>query len=247
MILKDEEIIRKLGIRTSDRVLDIGGSMMQHPKIKVDTVVDLLRPEESPYNPSKLLAKNFVRLDITRKSLPFKNKEFDVVLCTHTLEDLPSPFLIMDEMQRVAKKGLIVTPSMGTDMTFGVIDYTNWLTGARRTPGEAHHKWFFIKDGKKIKILPKIYSILYTSDFQITGWGGEKEMVYFWRGKIEYEEFSGINIHAVIDEYQRFLDRNNKYIRKGTALVFVDNPYNLARAWIKLIFKRGAGYKYRAR
>lgn len=245
MLLTDKEIISGLEIKSSYRVLDIGGSMMQHDEIDIDTLVDLIRPEDAPYGPSKLKAKNFIKVDITKEKLPFKDKEFDVCLCTHTLEDLPSPFLIMNEMQRVAKKGLIVTPSVGIDITFGPIDYTDWLTGARRMPGEAHHKWLFIKDGNKLKILPKIYSILYTSDFQVTGWGGEREMVYFWQGKIEYEEFPGINIHAVIDEYKKFLKENRKFIRMGTAAVFIDNPYSLAKALAKRIFKKGAGYKYR--
>ena len=108
--------------------------MAQHDLIKIDTLVDMMRPEEAPYGPSKLLAKKFIKVDITNEKLPFTDKEFDICLCTHVLEDLASPFLVMNEMSRVAKKGLIVTPSMGEDMKFTPIDYTDWLTGARRVP-----------------------------------------------------------------------------------------------------------------
>src|SRR5687768_10284392 len=142
MLLTDLEIIKKLKIKSTDRVLDIGGSMRQHEFIKIDTLADILPPEEAPYWPTKLSANKFVKVDITKSKLPFKDKEFDVCLCTHTLEDLPSPFLVIEEMSRVAKRGLIVTPSMGQDMVFLPIDYTDWLTGARRVPGHAHHKWF---------------------------------------------------------------------------------------------------------
>ncbi len=243
--MADGEIIKSLKIRSGKKILDVGGSMMQHTEIKVDTIVDLIRPEDSPYNPSKLLAKHFVKLDITRDKFPFKDKEFDVVLCTHTLEDLPTPFPVMEEIQRVGKRGLIATPTMGSDMAFGPIDYTGWITGARRMPGEAHHRWFIVKEGKKLKIIPKIYPVLYTPQFQIIKWDGEREMVYFWKDKIEYEEFPGFNIHAVIDEYKKFMKENRRHIRMGKSAFFVDNPLNLAKALTKLLLKKGVGYKHR--
>ena len=245
MILSDLQIRKLLNLRDSERVLDVGGSMRQHEEINVDTITDFIRPEDSPYDPSVLKAKHFVKVDVTRDRLPFKDKEFDVCLCTHTLEDLPNPFLIMEEMSRVAKRGLIVTPSMGYDMVFTPIDYTDWLTGAKRVPGEAHHKWFFINKGKTLEVIPKYYGILYTPEFQISEWNGEREMVYVWKNKINYSEFNGINIHRLIDRYKKFINTNKKYIKKSRALFFVDSPWNMAKAILKKILKRGNGYKYR--
>lgn len=245
MLLTDREIVEKLKIKPSDKVLDIGGSMMQHKEIKVDTLVDIIRPEDAPYGASKLLAKKFIKVDITREKLPFKNKEFDVVLCTHVLEDLPSPFLVMDEIKRVGKRGLIVTPSMGYDMVFAPIDYTNWLTGARRVPGEAHHKWFFVKENGVLKVIPKIYPILYTEKFQVIKWRGGVEMEYYWNGTIKYSEFSSLNIHKLIDEYKRFMDKNSEKIEVGSVAYFVDNPINTLKALVKRFLRRGSGYKYR--
>lgn len=245
MLLTDGEIITKLKIKTNERVLDVGGSMMQHKEIKVDTLVDVIRPEDAPYGSSKLLANNFVKVDVTKEKLPFKNKEFDLVLCTHVLEDLPNPFPVMDEMVRIAKRGLIVTPSMGFDMLFTPIDYTNWLTGARRVPGEAHHKWFFVKEGEKLKVMPKNYPILYTKEFQVVEWSGEKEMIYTWKDEIKYHEFSALNIHDLVDEYKKFVNKNSDKLKIGPAVIFVDNPFAVLKGLTKKFLKRGAGYKYR--
>jgi len=245
VFITDEEIINKLKISSRDKVLDVGGSMRQHPLIEIDTLVDVIRPEDAPYGPSKLKAKNFVKVDITKNKLPFKDKYFDICLCTHVLEDLSDPFFVIEEMARVAKKGLIVTPSMGEDMNFSKFDFTDWLTGARRAPGQAHHKWFFLNDGKSLEILPKIYPVLYTKDFQVTGWSGENEMKYFWQGKIDYDEFSGLDVHKLIDRYEVFMNKSSKYIKKGTAVIFIDNPFNILRAFAKLFFKKGEGYKHR--
>jgi len=247
MLLTDNEIIKILKIKSSDRILDIGGSMRQHKIIKVDTIVDLIKPEDAPYGPSELLAKHFVKADITHDKLPFKNKEFDICLCTHVLEDLASPFLIMDEMVRVAKRGLIVTPSMGQDMVFTPIDYTDWLTGARRVPGQAHHKWFFVEERGILKVIPKNFPVLYTKDFQIVSWKGELEMVYEWKERIRYEEFIGINIHKLIDEYQKFLYRNKRNIKMGRTLYFVDNPVSWVKSLLKVVLHRGEGYSRRKR
>lgn len=246
MILTDEEIIEKYKIKKTDRILDIGGSMDQHKHIKIDTLVDIIRPEEAPYGTSKLLAKNFVKVDIAKYGLPFKDKEFDFCLCTHTLEDLYNPFLVMSEMQRVAKRGLIVTPSMGRDMTFTHVDITDWLTGVRRLPGEAHHKWFFQKIGvKTIKVMPKIYPILYTSDFHITSYTGDPEFIFYWKEKFNVEELMALNVHELIDEYQSFIDKNKKFIKKGFILLYLDEPLYYVKAIVKNVLKIGEGFKRR--
>lgn len=245
MPLSDQDIIETYKIKPRDRILDIGGSMKQHPIIKVDTLVDIIRPEEAPYGKDRLKAKSFVRLDITKEKFPFKDREFDFCICSHTLEDLPTPFLAIEEISRVAKRGLLITPSMGADMVFSRLDMTNWLTGVRRTPGLAHHKWFFYKKGKNLRILPKNYPILYSSEFQITGWEGEDETVYYWEGKVNYEKSDDLNIHRLIDEYQKYLMKNKAKIRKGAVLLYLDNPFYYLKEFGKLIFRRGKGFEYR--
>lgn len=241
----DREIIKKFKIGKNDKILDVGGAMMQHTGIKVDTLIDIIRPEEAPYTSSKLLAKKFVRLDITKEMLPFADKSFDFCLCTHTLEDLYNPFSLMDEMSRVAKRGFITTPSMGMDMVFSKLDITNWLTGAVRVPGLAHHKWFFVKKGNSIRIIPKNYGILYSSRFHIIKWLGDAEMQFYWQGKISYKHILDLNIHTLIDEYESYLNENKDFYLKGKPLIYLDNPLAVLKAYTKLVLKRGNGYKYR--
>jgi len=245
-MLSDRDIINKLKIKKTDKVLDIGGAMMQHELIKIDTLVDILLPEEAPYFPSKLKAKKFFDLDITREKLPFKDKSFDVCLCTHTLEDLYDPFLVIDEMQRVAERGLIVTPSMGKDMVFSHLDITDWLTGPRRTPGLSHHKWFFMKKGKKIFIIPKNYGILFSEAFQIVAWRGEDEFIFFWKDSFEYELFPELDVHKLIDFYVEYLEENRKNFRYGRVLKYYDGPLAAVRAHLKYFLRKGTGFRKRA-
>jgi hypothetical protein len=77
-------------------------------------------------------------------------------------------------------------------------------------------------------------------------WGGEKEMKYYWNGIIKYDEFSALSIHKLIDEYERFLNKNREKIEIGNAVIFIDNPINILKALAKKIVKWGSGYKYRS-
>lgn len=238
MPLTDFEIIEKFKLKSTDRVLDVGGSMKQHQEIKVDTLVDLIRPEESPYNKSTLLAKKFVRVDVTKEKLPFKDKKFDFCLCTHTLEDLYNPFRLIDEMSRVARRGYITTPSMGKDMVFSHFNLIDWRTGARRVPGVAHHKWFFIKQEGIMQIIPKNYSLLYTPRFHVTKWKGDDEFQYYWQEKIKYREIKDYDFSELINFYTGFLDRNRKKTRIGSTLFFWDNPYYLIKEVVKFFITK---------
>lgn len=230
--------------RTSDRILDIGGSSKQRQGVVVDTLVDLHRPENDAYWPSKLQAKHFVKVDICREKLPFADKEFDFCFCTHTLEDLYNPFLVIDEMSRVAKRGLIITPSRGADMVFSHFDLTDWRTGPRRVPGQAHHKWFFENKSGTMVITPKNYPLLYTPEFHVAGWTGEPEFVYFWDGAIKYRVFDSIFFHGLIKNYREFTRANRKNLFFSPTLFYLDNPLIMVRELFKLILKRGTGFKF---
>lgn len=238
MILTDKQLIEKFNIKFTDKVLDVGGSMKQHKFIHINTLVDILRPEFAPYGKSKLSADNFTQLDVTKQKLPFKDKEFDFCLCTHTLEDLYNPFILIEEMSRVAKRGYISTPSMGKDMEYSNLNINDWKTGPRRVPGIAHHKWFFNLEEGIMKIIPKNYPLLYTSKFHIKKWLGSEEFQYYWEDKIKYEEFKDLNFHELIKIYESFLSKNKKKLKKGLNLIFLDNPYFYLKEFVKYIFNR---------
>jgi hypothetical protein len=148
-------------------------------------------------------------------------------------------------MSRVSKRGLIITPSMGADMVFSHIDFSDWLTGAKRVPGNGHHKWFFYKKGKKMRIIPKNFPILYTSDFHITGWLGELEFEYYWEGRIDYEKGNDLNIHKLIDEYETYIKNNKSVIKRGRVLFYLDSPGHYLKQLFKLPLRRGSGFKHR--
>ena len=62
------------------------------------------------------------------ESLPFADKEFDFVYCSHALEHVANPEAACGELMRVAKRGYIETPTRGKDL---------WFDTAR----VSNHKW----------------------------------------------------------------------------------------------------------
>ena len=243
MMLTDKEIISKYNLKATDKILDIGGSMKQHSDIKIHTLVDIVHPKKAPYYPSELKAKKFVQVDIQSTKLPFRKNEFDFCLCTHTIEDLNWPFMVLDEMARVSKRGLITTPSRGEDMVFTPFDITNWMTGGRRSPGIAHHKWFFEKRGKTLYVITKNYPLLYSGEFQFTKWSGPLECQYYWESEIKYKVAQEIDFHPLIMEYRKFVEKNKRYLTKGKILVYFDKPVQIIKQWLKLFLKRGKGFR----
>ncbi len=65
-------------------------------------------------------ADKVVSVDLSSEKLPFADKSFDFVYCRHVLEDMFNPFLLCQEMERVAKAGYIETPSPIAELGRGV-------------------------------------------------------------------------------------------------------------------------------
>lgn len=80
-------LIRSIGLRVpADRL--VGVDFMAHPEWKESERIE------------------FVEHDI--HALPFRDNEFDTVVCTHTLEHVVAIGRVMDELRRVARRKLIV-------------------------------------------------------------------------------------------------------------------------------------------
>jgi hypothetical protein len=64
---------------------------------------------------------------------PFEDQQFDLGLCSHTLEDLREPVGVVRELARVCKKVLIISPSRLLEQTRG-IEHPKYC-------GFYHHLW----------------------------------------------------------------------------------------------------------
>src|SRR3989338_7184720 len=72
-------------------------------------------------------------------NLPFKDKQFNTVLCSHTIEHVDNPKAFFDELKRVGKDVLLVTPPLWD--LWAVLNFVV-------------HKWIVLSFKKEHKTLP---------------------------------------------------------------------------------------------
>jgi len=126
-------------------ILDVGGSA---PFFRATHILDV-----APFDPQGLQGKcwggegrrwtedQYTLFDLcSGKVWPFKDKTFDLGLCSHTLEDLRDPLPAVKELLRVCRKVLIICPSRLLEQTRGI--------SHPRFCGFEHHPWLvFVEDG----------------------------------------------------------------------------------------------------
>jgi len=114
-------------IRPEEMVLDVGCGAYPFPYATM--LVDLYTDKsEHRHEDLKTNGKPFQRADINH--LPFEDKSYDFVYCSHVLEHVDDPKCACEELMRVGKRGYLETPSLMTDVMF------SWAKGM--------HKWFTI-------------------------------------------------------------------------------------------------------
>jgi Methyltransferase domain len=94
----------------------------------------------------------WVRRDICdRTPWPFRDKQFDFAICSHTLEDVRDPLGVCSELMRVAKRGYIEVPSREWESCRGL-----------ERPGQvglSHHRWLITIKDNNILFHPKYHLI----------------------------------------------------------------------------------------
>ena len=167
-------------IKDGDKVLDFGSGYDPHPR--ADVWIDAY--EDNIYRGDGLNLKKSSKLIMIKDGgrLPFKDKEFDFVIASHTFQYLSDPEFYCSEIIRVGKAGYIEAPTMEADNIFGMP--TNkwhvyvWKHGLVFEPyghpslGDFFHKLYKEHDGFR-----NIYE------------QNKRKFVlsYFWKEKFDYE------------------------------------------------------------
>lgn len=113
-------------IQSSDRVLDVGcgGWPFKHATHLADKY-----PETTTHRTESLARDHRPFHQVDLEQLPFSDKSFDFVFCSHVLEHTDNPGTAMRELCRVGKRGYVEVPTRLSDVMFNF------------TRLENHHKW----------------------------------------------------------------------------------------------------------
>lgn len=131
-------------LKPSDLVLDVGGWAC--PFNRANWIIDAQPYETRGFyrtlgmspcqggDKEYFTRETWVMHDIcSHKPFPFRDKQFDFVICSHVLEDVRDPLWVCSELMRVAKKGYIEVPSRELE---SCRDYER-----PGMVGLSHHRW----------------------------------------------------------------------------------------------------------
>ena len=177
-------------------VVDVGGSAIGWSLPVADAFVDI-----NPCNTTKLQFNiDICRKENWRRILDYvdANGKFDYCICTHTLEDIYNPYLVLDMMPLIAKSGVITVPSVRTETNF--IESKNWS-------GFAHHRYMFGHAQGAMVVAPKLPIVEGLANRVILN--EVEEIRYEWSETIPYtvfmDNYLGPNTDTVLQNYERFI------------------------------------------
>lgn len=102
-------------IKKDDLVLDVGSG--DKPHWRADVIVDKFPEDNHQRATGKILLDQkrfYVNADV--ENLPFKDRAFDFVFCSHLLEHVEDPGQAIKEITRVGKAGYLEVPFAGLDL-----------------------------------------------------------------------------------------------------------------------------------
>ena len=111
-----------MNLRPNDFTLEIGSG--HNPKTRSDVLCDKFIDDNTQRGGHIVTDRPVVEAD--GQYLPFADASFDYVICSHVLEHVENPELLISELMRVASRGYIETPSEIAEWLYGW-QYHNWV------------------------------------------------------------------------------------------------------------------------
>lgn len=126
-----------LHIGKKEKVLEIGSG--HNPTYRANVIVERFIDTNYHRCGDVKVYNHQTFIHASGEKLPFKDKEFDYVICNQVLEHVEDPISFVSELSRVAKRGYIETPSLIGEFLF---------------PKESH-KWVILDLNGKLILFEK--------------------------------------------------------------------------------------------
>ncbi len=130
-----------LGIRPGDRVLDVGSG--NHP-LPLATHQAEYAISDDTYGRAGQALRRIEGIQLVQASveaLPFADKSFDFIYCSHIMEHVIDPAAACRELSRVGRRGYIESPNRAKDLFLHQAQSSN-------------HRWVLSRSGSKLVFEP---------------------------------------------------------------------------------------------
>lgn len=198
-----EQLLEKLDYKEGDKIIDVGGAF--DPVPIADVVVDIVNLGKG--------GKSYHLADLNSSLLPFQADHFDICICSQTLEDLCSPILILMEMQRVAKRGVIEVPHRGSESLknthYDGFEKPAYAMDEVWNFGVGHHKWLIEELNGTLTFTPKIQYMLMRHP--IPQWNGPGGITFFWDKTIDCRVYYDVLETEMEKNYHDFRVRSAEH------------------------------------
>ena len=111
-----------MNVQVNDFVLEIGSG--HNPSTRSNVLCDKFLIDDTQRGGQIVADRPIVEAD--GQYLPFADNSFDYVICRHVLEHVEDPELMISELERVAGRGYIETPSELGERLYGW-PYHDWI------------------------------------------------------------------------------------------------------------------------
>jgi SAM-dependent methyltransferase len=171
---------RDIPVKSHDLVLDVGSG--DNPHVRADVLCDAYLLDSGERSGKfDLIVDGRPFVFAYARRLPFQDKAFDFIICSHLLEHMNNPADLLEELMRVGKAGYIEAPSSLMEKLYGwnfhrlLIDYDGDCLIIRSKPKD--EKFGIIPD--EVKKSPYWGRLVEKKSkyFQVS---------YFWKERIRY-------------------------------------------------------------
>ena len=191
----------------SYKVIDIGGSAGGWSHEVIDFIVDINAPPIQTHIQYFSLDINKEREWEQIEAYVQKHGKFDFSICSHTLEDISMPNVVVEQLFKISKEGYIAVPSKYREFCR--------FEGGNDYPyrGYIHHKWIMHMINNTLYAWPKL-NLIESSIFDCIADINDnvKDLSFMWSDTFQFkiinDGYMGPNVNAVKDFYVNGLIHN---------------------------------------
>ena len=218
-------IKRKKKKNPNFKVIDIGGSA-EYTNWSygiTDYIVDIVKPQKNNCD-IKYFELNINFESDFNELLEYvkTNGKFDFCICSHIIEDISLPQVLLNNIKYIANEGFIGIPSKYRELSKIEGNYLGYI----------HHRWIYSIKNNELIAFPKLNFIDYEKKLTNIGDPNDslEDLSFFWKNSIPYSvinnNYMGPSVNAVFNYYNELISDDIDDLQKNNYVYHIEHIKN---------------------